>query len=892
MNRRLLSPGGMGAAFALVAALVVGGLAWVTVASLRVEYAQREATARAARLNKERLALWRLDGEMLPVMALEGNRPFAHYAALNDAYPAVDLAANGTGAVRLPSPLLSADLPPWMILHFQLDAQGGWQSPQVLPADVADRLRSAPLNLSLTNVTPERERALDELAAKLAPTAAVRAFAERVGPDDDPLTFAEPLTDLAGVKSSGTIGDGIKPDANAPVPPADNFAPQSAPAAPPAASLSMHIPPPAPEANFGAAQVPAQDFTRQYNSDRPSEPLDRLRADPAPPKDARGEQAYRYQLSQKVQEMNRGVNDYLGNSLNSAVPPPAGPNGAADAPKAAEKSLEFKQNAVPTFAMGGATGQPNRAALADADGADRDAKSKADRGREEAGKSGEPMGGSIAGGRGGFAKALEDTARKKELAPTAGRPAGGFGGGFAASGMAGPAASNAPGGMPTPTSGPVPAPMTMFSGPPPAPAPGAGAEPGYSVPPPAPPQPSEVALGAVAATAAIPAPPTEPQRGVVFDAAPAERKPAAPSRPAAVHLGPLRPQWLTAADGTEFLVLVRPARLEDRTVYQGILLDWPRLQDTLRAQVTDLFPDAKLTPIRAADAPAPEERAMTALPVELDPGPEPEPPPAGWTPLRVGLALAWAAALVALAAVGVGGASLVALSERRIRFVSAVTHELRTPLTSLRLYLDLLASGMVSDEQKQKEYIATLAVESERLHRLIENVLDFARLEKRAAQAHVQPTPVTDLLEEVRQTWAERCAADGKELLVISTVPADMRVATDPRVAAQVIGNLVDNARKYARDAADGRIWVWAKPGDRGRVAVEVEDRGPGVPARDRGGLFRPFRRGRDADTQAGGAGLGLALAKQWSELLGGRLAYRPADGGTGACFRLELPGA
>jgi signal transduction histidine kinase len=85
-------------------------------------------------------------------------------------------------------------------------------------------------------------------------------------------------------------------------------------------------------------------------------------------------------------------------------------------------------------------------------------------------------------------------------------------------------------------------------------------------------------------------------------------------------------------------------------------------------------------------------------------------------------------------------------------------------------------------------------------------------------------------------------------------------------------------------------VWVWAKPGDRGRVRFEVEDRGPGVPDRDRPGLFRAFRRGADVEAVAGGAGLGLALAAQWAGLLGGSLTYRPADGGVGACFRLELP--
>jgi signal transduction histidine kinase len=101
---------------------------------------------------------------------------------------------------------------------------------------------------------------------------------------------------------------------------------------------------------------------------------------------------------------------------------------------------------------------------------------------------------------------------------------------------------------------------------------------------------------------------------------------------------------------------------------------------------------------------------------------------------------------------------------------------------------------------------------------------------------------------------------------------------------------LIDNARKYSRDAVDKRIWVWAKPNGAKSVAIEIEDRGPGVPANERRSIFKPFRRGEQADRTSGGAGLGLALAKSWAEVLGGKLSYRPADGGTGACFRLELP--
>jgi signal transduction histidine kinase len=357
----------------------------------------------------------------------------------------------------------------------------------------------------------------------------------------------------------------------------------------------------------------------------------------------------------------------------------------------------------------------------------------------------------------------------------------------------------------------------------------------------------------------------------------------------AVHLGPVRPQWLTAADGSDTLVLVRTARLDGRTVYQGVVLDWARLQQQLKDDVRDLFPDATLVPVKAPGE-VPPERTMTALPVQLDPGPAPAPPPAGWTALRFGLALAWAAALIAFGALGLAGWSLIDLSERRIRFVSAVTHELRTPLTSLRLYLDLLLSGMVKDEQKRTEYLTTLAVESDRLHRLIDNVLDFARLERRRSESSLLPAKVADLLAAVRDTWTDRCGADGKELIVVSTLPPEAEVTTDAVLVGQIIGNLIDNARKYTRGASDQRVWVWAKPEGR-RVVLEVEDRGPGVPPRERSLIFRPFRRGEGAETTAGGAGLGLALCRQWAESLGGSLTYRPPEAGTGSCFRLELPG-
>jgi signal transduction histidine kinase len=367
-----------------------------------------------------------------------------------------------------------------------------------------------------------------------------------------------------------------------------------------------------------------------------------------------------------------------------------------------------------------------------------------------------------------------------------------------------------------------------------------------------------------------------------------------------VQLGTLRPVWLPSAEQPEALLMVRGAKVGGKPVYQGFVIDWPRLQGLLKAEVADLFPAARLNPLPPGEPPHPD-RAMAALPVEFDPVVENLPdqpaavdpatvPPVGWTPLRIGLGIAWASVLVALFAVGLGGWTLLDLSERRIRFVSAVTHELRTPLTTLRLYLDLLSSGMVTEETQKAEYLTTLNAEADRLHRLIGNVLDFARLEKSRPAVEKRSTDVAGLLAQLRRTWHERCAAAGKDLVIENRLPEAVAVSTDPGLVEQIVGNLVDNAQKYSRDATDPRIVLRAFESN-GRLAIEVEDRGPGVTQGESCRIFRPFRRGRDADVKAGGVGLGLALVTRWAHLLGGRLSVGAGGEGIGACFRLELPG-
>jgi signal transduction histidine kinase len=281
---------------------------------------------------------------------------------------------------------------------------------------------------------------------------------------------------------------------------------------------------------------------------------------------------------------------------------------------------------------------------------------------------------------------------------------------------------------------------------------------------------------------------------------------------------------------------------------------------------------------------------MTALPVQLDPAFATGLLLTGsWTPLRVGLALAWAAAFVALLAVALGGWSLLDLSERRIRFVSAVTHELRTPLTTLRLYLDMLAGGMIKEEQQKNDYLQTLNAEADRLNRLVGNVLDFSRLENHRPSLAKTEVALPDLMEQVQSNWHGRCQAADKDLVLDNSVGARVHLHTDSQLLQQVLGNLIDNACKYSRGANDRRIWLRARLEGK-RMILEVEDRGPGVPLRERRSIFRPFRRGRGSEVTAGGVGLGLALAHRWVHVLGGELTLQSCADKRGACFRVELP--
>ncbi|MBX3426042.1 MAG: HAMP domain-containing histidine kinase [Pirellulales bacterium] len=342
-----------------------------------------------------------------------------------------------------------------------------------------------------------------------------------------------------------------------------------------------------------------------------------------------------------------------------------------------------------------------------------------------------------------------------------------------------------------------------------------------------------------------------------------------------------RPLWI----GGE-LLLARRVERNGEVLVQGSWLDWPAIRDDLLGEVRDLLPSAQLVPATNL-ADADPSRLLAGLPVMLEPREKMlvlEISPAMTWALSIG----WGALAVALAAVTVLLAGVLALSERRAAFVSAVTHELRTPLTTFRMYAEMLAGDMVPSDQRRREYLATLKTEAERLTRLVENVLSYARLERGRGPRRTDRTTLGELVDRFAPRLRERAEQAGMELtLELDDAAAETKLLTDAGVCEQIIFNLVDNAAKYAARATDRRILLHAKVAADTAI-LSVRDFGPGFSPAALARGSRPFRKSaQEAAESAPGVGLGLSLCKRLAGELGGRLEVASDAGGTTATLAL-----
>ena len=334
----------------------------------------------------------------------------------------------------------------------------------------------------------------------------------------------------------------------------------------------------------------------------------------------------------------------------------------------------------------------------------------------------------------------------------------------------------------------------------------------------------------------------------------------------------------------DHLVVVRTSRTNAREL-DGVWIDWPALAQSLADEIDDLLPGVHLASVDSFQTIQPS-RTLAAIPAMIVPAAD-EPDVRGISPTHHLLWLAWGALAVCAFLAGVAISRLIALSERRASFVSAVTHELRTPLTTFRLYSDLLARDMVSDPGDRKEYLQTLRREADRLTHLVDNVLRYSKLQSSGHRSALETVVLSEWIERVQPRLRSRLDAAEMELVV--TVANDGKWLTDPPAMEQLLFNLVDNAAKYAASAVDRRVHLDATVADK-TVELAVTDHGPGVSPSLRRLIFRPFAKSaeRAAETAAG-VGLGLALARQTAMALGGTLVYREsADGG--ASFQIRFP--
>jgi signal transduction histidine kinase len=226
------------------------------------------------------------------------------------------------------------------------------------------------------------------------------------------------------------------------------------------------------------------------------------------------------------------------------------------------------------------------------------------------------------------------------------------------------------------------------------------------------------------------------------------------------------------------------------------------------------------------------------------------------------------------------------LSHLKTDFVSLVSHELRTPLTSIRMFIETLLLGRITDPQQTREVLGVLAKETERLSELIERVLDWSRIESGRKWYERAPVPVADLVNA--SLAAFRAQTLDAKVTLRTEVPADLpRVEVDPDAIAGAVLNLLQNAFKYTGD--DKQIAVRARHEHRA-VVIEVEDNGVGIPPRDRKRIFERFYRVDNLLTRkTAGSGLGLAIARRIVEAHGGRIQVR-SEIGKGSCFSIHLP--
>lgn len=238
-----------------------------------------------------------------------------------------------------------------------------------------------------------------------------------------------------------------------------------------------------------------------------------------------------------------------------------------------------------------------------------------------------------------------------------------------------------------------------------------------------------------------------------------------------------------------------------------------------------------------------------------------------------------------LKAAAAAGERAEAASEAKSRFLATVSHEICTPLNGILGMTDLLSSMPL--EAEAQSYLAAIRTSGVALTNLIDEILDFSRIEAGRLDLESAPFEIAPLVEGVIELLAPR--AQGKGIEIAAAIAADVpaRVTGDAARLRQILINLAGNAVKFTEA---GGVGLRVEAGFGGALVFRVEDTGPGVPEGRRAAIFDEFERGDGSASAAhGGAGLGLAISRALAKLMGGALELEKSDA-AGSTFILTLP--
>jgi two-component system phosphate regulon sensor histidine kinase PhoR len=226
------------------------------------------------------------------------------------------------------------------------------------------------------------------------------------------------------------------------------------------------------------------------------------------------------------------------------------------------------------------------------------------------------------------------------------------------------------------------------------------------------------------------------------------------------------------------------------------------------------------------------------------------------------------------------------LIQLKADFIGNVSHELKTPLALIRMFSEILTTGRVKNDESKLEYYRIIHKESDRMSRLINNLLDFARLERGAQTRHFEKINIADLVKRELETYRYRIQKDGFQLVSRLEDPLPETLA-DAHSLTLAFFNLLDNSVKYSEDHKQITVSVIKNDG---YIDLSVADQGLGIPGNEQQRIFEKFYRGSNAAVlKTRGSGIGLAITKHVAEMHGGEVLVE-SEPGHGSTFTLRIP--